>query len=261
MSPKCGFLNRMTATTVLGVTAAAVVGLTLRHMHLKYWHSAGSGSGGASVSKTSCLPPGVTWCDQSSYDVLVAICDTLIPSLSLSECSDEEIIKAFQAMGVEDVPQDSGVSVANIAHARAYLCSGAVECGTPRHVAEAVQKLISPPDQELLYLVLRALSTTLGSLLLTGYPLPFHQLSRNLREHVLFSFAQSDMETFRGLFSVRQFSASFATALSFTFQLPQYFFFVVLTIAFVLPLSSITLRYAAAQAPGGQFVLVFRGER
>lgn len=178
------------------VAVAVVISLVARHAQLKY------NSSSSKLSRKLPLPSNVTWIGQGGYDVLVAICDTLLPSLTLQECSDDEIRKAFSSMGVDSIDEDLGVSLSNLAHAKAYLAAGAVELRTPEHAVLAVQQLISQPDQLQLAMVLTAMSTSIGGLALTGYPVPFTSLSRTQREGVLRSFSNSSFETFRGLFAV-----------------------------------------------------------
>lgn len=193
-----GFTDVLTGNVLMGLAAAAVVWLITRHVQLKY----GGASGAKGKARMSKLPDGVTWIGQSSYEVLIAVCDALLPSLSVKECSDEELLKSFAKLGVTTVDDDLGVSLRAIGQVRAYLCAGAVDCGTPKHAAEALQSLISVPEQEQLSLVLLLLSTSVGNFLFSGYPVAFQDLSRSAREDILRSFRESRFETFRSLFQV-----------------------------------------------------------
>eukprot|EP00981_Chlorochromonas_danica_P003536 scaffold659_cov192-Ochromonas_danica.AAC.49 len=140
--------------------------------------------------------------DQDSYEVLAAVCDTLIPSFTLQQCSEEKILDSFKKLGVETIEDDMAFSLTALRRARAYLCYGALDYGTPQHVAAAIQELVTKPEQEKFYLALKTMSTSLGNLVLTGYPTAFQELPRNVREKILFSFQQSQLEAFQALFMV-----------------------------------------------------------
>eukprot|EP01031_Cornospumella_fuschlensis_P032475 gene32475-39264_t len=180
----------------LTIVSSAVVALLCRHVHLKYLVK------GRKSTHSPSLASDISWLDQSAYEALIAVCDALLPSLSVQATSDEELLKTLSKMGISNVSDTLRTSLSSLRAFKGFLCAGAVDNGTHRHAAQAVQSLLSKKEQEQLYAVLKAMSTSVGNLALTGYPVPFKDLTLECREAALMSLQTSHFETFRALFHV-----------------------------------------------------------
>lgn len=113
------------------------------------------------------------WLDQTSFDVLTAICDTLVPSYhSELDCSQlllqEELTKISPV-----ISNKCALTIDNLVHNKLVLLRGAVESRTHILVADALQTFSHKFDQQQLYILLRILGTSIGGYFLTGIPVPF----------------------------------------------------------------------------------------
>ncbi|RYY88606.1 hypothetical protein EON63_02185 [archaeon] len=151
----------------LTAVSTAVVALVCRHVHLKYLVS------GRRSTHSPMLASEITWLDQGAYEALIAICDALLPSLSVQSTTDEELLKILRKMGIANAPDTLRASLSSLRAFKGFLCAGAVDNGTHRHAAQAVQSLLCRKEQEQLYAVLKAMSTSMGNFVLTGYVVPF----------------------------------------------------------------------------------------
>jgi hypothetical protein len=113
------------------------------------------------------------WLDQTSFDVLTAICDTIVPSYNSDlDCSrsllEEELLKISPIISTKCV-----LTIDNLMRNKEVLLRGAVESRTHILVADALQTFSHKFDQQQLYILLRLLGTSIGCFLLTGIPVPF----------------------------------------------------------------------------------------
>jgi hypothetical protein len=149
------------------------------------------------------LPPS-EWLDEASFLSFTAIIDTFIPSFSTAECSDENIVQAIKNFGVnaEDVPSNFPINPTEIAKNRNFLCAGAVDYGTHRHIEQSLNVILSTTEKEKLVGLLKALSTSVGSFFFTGYPVPFHELPLHIREQSILGWRNSKLEQIRTVFQL-----------------------------------------------------------
>ena len=160
----------------------------------------------------------IDWIDQGSFEVAAAICDTLLPSHDESivdqhrtqlfvfndhECDTKWEKDLYSLLlrfaGIENTAFNSS-TMPSTTHAlqlkqllqqesRNYLHRGAcaqgqgVALGSKIHieVCNAMRKVLLPEDKQQISVFLKVLSTSVGSLLLVGYPVPFQCLSLSHR--------------------------------------------------------------------------------
>jgi hypothetical protein len=119
------------------------------------------------------LPDEIHWLDQQTFEVFTALCDTIVPSYTVQECNTDRIVQAFDQIHPRLKTFDTSISVSAMEKMKTYICAGAVEHSTHKHCALALERTTTKSEKRQLYLVLKLLSTSIGSFLLTGYPVPF----------------------------------------------------------------------------------------
>lgn len=128
-----------------------------------------------------------SWCPDSVYEVFFAIVDTLIPSLTVNECSKESIQALLTSMDENfHKTKDILITFDYLMSHRPYLAAGAIEFGTHKHALEALQNLTTKAELQKLSMILKVMGTSLGNWLVTGYPAPF-QVFSSLLLYSLFS--------------------------------------------------------------------------
>jgi hypothetical protein len=148
------------------VSKAAIAGLVAYHLYLK------TCSPSSKYMKFVKKPDSVQWIDECQYNVFSAICDTLIPAFTASECSSEKLEECLEAIH-KDVSKETGMTLQHLLKNKRYLCAGACDYGTNRHAAETLQLFISNEELAKLSLILKLFNTSAGTFLLTGYPVPY----------------------------------------------------------------------------------------
>jgi len=129
------------------------------------------------------------WLDQASYEVAAAICHALIPphavgpqNRTIQSHGSEEAAELYGALlrmaGVRSDPlqaQHIALHAPLGSSAATHVRRGAVAQQPAVHhdVTKAMNTLLLPEDKQQVALFLKALSTSAGALLLTGYPVPF----------------------------------------------------------------------------------------
>ncbi len=147
----------------------AVASLVVYHFYLKTCDE------GRKYTKPVKKAESLTWLDESSFNVFVAVVDALLPSLSVHDCNPD-LVRSVIANIDENLLIDakSSMTVDEVMKNKAYLLSGALDFGTHNHSANALQNLVSKDEQNKLLAILKLLNTSIGTFLLTGYPVPFH---------------------------------------------------------------------------------------
>ena len=126
--------------------------------------------------KISKLPEGITWLDQQTFEVFTALCDAIVPSYTVQECNKDRITQAFDQIHPLLKHFDSSISIDAVEKLNTYICAGATEHHTHKHCAHALERTTTKAERRQLYFVLKLLSTSIGSFILTGYPVPFQVL-------------------------------------------------------------------------------------
>ena len=80
---------------------------------------------------------------------------------------------------------------------RDVFVRGAVDVGVDQIAASVIQSNLSKDEQQLLFVLLKALSTSVGNGLLSGYFTPFHLLDRSERENAMIKFRDSYISDIR----------------------------------------------------------------
>lgn len=126
--------------------------------------------------------------DKNLMETLAAVCDAFIPAM------DAGFVQSMVADDSVALGYDSDESRAA---ALAEFCDRtASSAGVPEAVMNKLQML--PPDIiDKTLLLLRALGTTPGNLLITGYARPFHTLSPAEREAAMLGLAASSLSVLR----------------------------------------------------------------
>jgi hypothetical protein len=128
------------------------------------------------ILKSVKKPDEIQWLDDDAYVAFAAICDTILPTLATKDCTEEKLMKAMEEYHPRFYQENKKFIDGVLSKYKKYLVTGAVEYGTPKHAAEALQNFLSADEKNQLFIVLKALSTTPGTLLLTGYFAPFQVL-------------------------------------------------------------------------------------
>lgn len=115
----------------------------------------------------------VKWLDSSSFEVLAAVCDAFIPSLSDSEITSEALVKAMSEIHPKFYNSGLAFSTDMLHQNLEYLSRGMMDLNIHIMSAEVIEKYVSNDDKFQLYLILKIMSTTVGSLLVLAKPVPF----------------------------------------------------------------------------------------
>jgi hypothetical protein len=162
----------LSMSTVCVFISSAVVGLLVcYHFYLKESRTAHDRKCKNAQQPSSMS--GITWITGGGFAVFAAICDAFIPSISLGECSSENITDVLASIHPELINHPTVLSDQEILKFKAFLCAGALEYGTHKHCLLALDRTTTKSEKMLLSTVLFLLSTSFGSLLITGYPLAF----------------------------------------------------------------------------------------
>lgn len=146
--------------------------------------------------------PPTRWLDDKEFLVLAAIVDAFIPSYSLSEVSNEKLEALFSAYDLKDMIPNSPLTSDEMLKHRSFLSAGALDYGTHHHLVKAFDRHLSQPEKEKIKGLLGLLSSSAGGFILTGYPVPFHELPLSLREKVLLVWRDHPMEQIRSIFQL-----------------------------------------------------------
>lgn len=127
------------------------------------------------TSNILALPKDCDWLDLGSYSVLIAIIDTIVPELSETEAIDDDALLAEITKLCPQLLADSDLafSVAHLRSKETFLRLGGIRANTHVNFCDSVQRLCTKDEKLQLYLVLKLLSTSIGTLLLTGFPFAF----------------------------------------------------------------------------------------
>jgi len=146
----------------------------------------------------------IKWCDRESFEVLSQLCDALIPSLPATSCTSEAILSAIIAIHPSLAKESNKTSmIFNVDHLqnhKEYLCRGAIDIRLPKVFAKVIQKLASQDDQWKLYLLLKLLSTSIGTYLLFGWPIAFPDLPLQYRMKALVKLRESPILPLRVIY-------------------------------------------------------------
>lgn len=154
----------------LNFTTASIATLSFFVAYHVYLRNSDKASKYVKVGK---LSEKIDWLDQESFAVLASFCDAFIPSLSLQECNEDAVYTAIQSFHPELAQQQHHFDVKALLQHKSFLCTGALDYGTHKHAVEALQNLATKADKQQLSIILKLLTTSVGSFLLTGYPVPF----------------------------------------------------------------------------------------
>jgi hypothetical protein len=146
----------------------------------------------------------IKWCDRDSFEVLSQLCDALIPSFPATSCTTEAIQSAIIAIHPSLAKESNKTSmIFNVDHLqnhKEYLCRGAIDIRLPKVFAKVIQKLASQDDQWKLYLLLKLLSTSIGTYLLFGWPVAFTDLPLQYRMKALVMLRESSILPLRVIY-------------------------------------------------------------
>jgi hypothetical protein len=210
--------NLVSAQPWLSTVYLAATTLLAYHAYLRNYEPS------LQYSRKSTIPSHVEWLDQETFDVFCALCDTVVPSCSAQQCNTKTVLAALDMLHPSLKSIDIGIPINDIDKLKSYLCAGALQYGTHKHCVEALHRVTSTAEKKQMFITLKVLSTSLGTMVMTGYPLPFHvsrrqivfygfadksslrclsqKLSLTLRERVLQSFRDSCLEPKKQLFLV-----------------------------------------------------------
>jgi hypothetical protein len=158
-------LNTYTGTSIVGIVIVALG--CLYQWRLK------SLAGGDPSLKNVKKPDNIAFCSESNFVTLSAICDTFLPALTNNDCSNENLKAHLDVIHSCFLPEHKQFLEGLMKKNKKYLLSGAIEYGTSRHVADAIQQFIPEAERTPLCLILSLLGTSIGTFLLTGYLAPF----------------------------------------------------------------------------------------
>ncbi len=126
-------------------------------------------------AKSKDLPKDCVWLDQSSFEVFTSILDTIVPSNSLAdlrgECAKSAVCSVY---GDEPPATDSVLSLERLLkNGEDWLRMGAIDINADTLSAMKLQMHGASHSLREVYILLKVLSTSVGSFFLTGYPVPF----------------------------------------------------------------------------------------
>jgi hypothetical protein len=174
-------LNSFSATSIAGLIIVALGCLYQWRLH----SLAGDDKSLKNVKK----PDNIAFCSETNFITLSAICDTFLPSLTTNDCSNDNLKTHLDVIHSCFLPEHKQFFEGLVKKNKKYLLSGAIEYGTPKHVAEAIQQFIPEAERTPLCLILSLLGTSVGTFLLTGYLAPFKVRKKALiSAFVIFSF-------------------------------------------------------------------------
>lgn len=163
-------------------------------------------SGASKINKKDLpsLPAEIVWLDESTYEVLAAIIDAFLPSIRPEEITDAQLDFAMDTVH-QNLKRDTDVIFADKGYLRSediisYLCVGALERGVLGIAVEAVQKLLTKTEQQLVYSLLKLLSTIAGSALVIGKPAAFQDLPLKHRVQALATMRDSSIPSLRSFY-------------------------------------------------------------
>jgi hypothetical protein len=160
-----------TRSLVLDLAAFTGTSLVVYSVYLRYC------SDSTKYYKSSKRPTEVTWMGDEEYDTFSSICDAVLPSLTANECTRESLQELLNSFHSEITKGNSMITLDYLMANRPYLYAGALENGTNKQFAEALQNLVAKDEQKKLADILKVMNTTLGTFLLTGYPVAFKVIS------------------------------------------------------------------------------------
>eukprot|EP01038_Epipyxis_sp_PR26KG_P007747 gene7747-10524_t len=185
-----------TSTTILAVattTTALVISLII------FRSSRQCKSSSPDIINKQKKPSEYEWLDQSSFDVVTAIVDTLIPAEPLIT---KEILESIIQIHFnhEEQPIFEIDKILKDELVVEYLRSGAVDLNTHINVVQTLTKMVPKGKLQQLYFVLKALSTSFGAFILTGKACPFQDLPLSNRQLIMTSLKQSKLEPIRAIY-------------------------------------------------------------
>lgn len=140
----------------------------------------------------------IKWLDQDSFEVITSICDTFIPHINIDDINETSIKQAFNEVDESDLFASGAFSIDDLLQHKKHLSRGAIESEIHINISKAIQNFVKNEDQFKLYLLLKLLSTSIGTLILSGsYCTPFHNLELNKRINVLNTLRDSKFKDLR----------------------------------------------------------------
>lgn len=138
-----------------------------------------------------------SWINQSSFEVLTSICDALIPSIENDSFDEQmQILQRLQDVSLDVLSNKSDITEIE----KKYITRGAIELKVHEEVARGMQSDLLSEDKKKISELLNILTYSAGNYLLTGYPVPFEDLSLKYRCLALKQLQSSMLISLRGAF-------------------------------------------------------------
>lgn len=177
MSTSSAFVERWRndyKTFLFDLSRATLTALTAYHFYLKVCADS------TKYSKKVKKPAEIDFLSDVEYEVFTSICDAVLPSLTVNECSREQLQGLLDAFHPELCKGNALINVDYLLERRNYLTAGAVDFGTHKHATEALQELVSKDELRKVSFIMKIMNTSAGNFLITGYPVPFQVIASSL---------------------------------------------------------------------------------
>lgn len=134
---------------------------------------------------------------QPAFDVLTSICDTLIPAFKSGDIKEKiQDLLRLQNISLDNLLKSTDITEDQEIH----LKRGAIASKVHIEVARAMLTDLLIEDRKQISLFLTILSYSAGNFLLTGFPVPFEELSLKYRYLGLRRLQVSSIPSMRGAF-------------------------------------------------------------
>ena len=191
---------------ILSVTAATV---SVGALCVWQWRGAQMRAAPKSSAGDEGLVP--AWLDDDAMQVLSAVCDAFLPheasgSFSREQIAAELVRSAGKSLAGKTVSEIEALfprvfeAMATPSVMEHHVQRGALDANVPARVARLIGEVALEKDRRDLYMVLRALSTSVGCFLITGHAIPFQHLSLEKRTKCLGGLRDSVLQLKRAVY-------------------------------------------------------------
>ena len=127
--------------------------------------------------RSSKKPKEVSWLNENSFQVLVAICDAFLPDYLAEQVTFQSVSESMSSFG--DIA--NVISAKDVEKHKEHFMRGALSMKVPEFTSIAFQSALSDEEKGKLALFLNLLSTAAGCLVVTGFAAPFQVNIHKLR--------------------------------------------------------------------------------
>lgn len=161
-----------------------------------------STSAGPRCEKTM-RPNSIKWLSREAFDTLVAICDTMLPSIDPNELTESEVSSALKTLFPgRDATDVEFIQIDSIQKNGEFFKRGALSCGIPLRLIGLLERDCTLEQRQGISVLLSMLGSPLGTLFMTGYVASFHAMSLKNRTRAICILRNSKIQLLRSFFQV-----------------------------------------------------------